>query len=379
MTEWNGSASILVVDDDPSIRKILQDRFRMLGHAVQVAADGAEALAAMRLTGPDLVLLDLQMPTLDGFGVLSVLKAKVDAPAVVVITAHGSIEAAVRAIRSGAADFITKPFEAAHIEHVVAGVLDKIGLRRRLESLEAELSDRHHLVLGKSRAMADAHEIATRAAASNATVLLRGESGTGKEVLARLIHRASKRRDAVFNAINCAALGSDFLESELFGHERGAFTGAVKSKPGRLELAAGGTLFLDEIGELAPGLQAKLLRVLQELEFERVGGTQTLKVDVRIVAATNRDLAAEIAAGRFREDLYYRLNVVSRPRSLRFANGKRTSPFCSSTSFGASPSAPAARASGSPRRLVACWAPRMARQRARTGQRGGARRGPCRG
>ena len=311
MSEWKACARILVVDDDPAIRKILRDRFRMLGHTVEVAADGKEALAAIDEQAPDLVLLDLQMPALDGFGVLAALKAKSDAPAVVVITAHGSIEAAVRAIHAGESDFITKPFEAAHLEHVVAAVLDRIGLRRRLDSLETELSDRHHLVLGKSRAMADAHDVATRAAASNATVLLRGESGTGKEVLARVVHRASKRSDAVFYAINCAALGTELLESELFGHERGAFTGAVKAKPGRLELAAGGTLFLDEIGELAPGLQAKLLRVLQEREFERVGGTQTLKVDVRIIAATNRDLPAEIAAGRFREDLYYRLNVVT--------------------------------------------------------------------
>jgi DNA-binding NtrC family response regulator len=304
-------ARLLVVDDDPTIRKILRDRFRALGHAVDAAADGKEALAKLEAAGTDLVLLDLQMPVMDGFGVLQELAARPDRPAVVVITAHGSIEAAVRAVRAGASDFITKPFEAAHVEHIVAGVLEKVGLRRRLASLETELSDRHHLVLGKSRAMAEVYEIATRAASSDATILLRGESGTGKEVLARAVHRASKRHEGIFSAVNCAALSAELLESELFGHEKGAFTGAMRTKPGRLEIAAGGTLFLDEIGELAPALQAKFLRVLQEREFERVGGTQTIKTNVRIVAATNRDLAAEITAGRFREDLYYRLNVVS--------------------------------------------------------------------
>jgi DNA-binding NtrC family response regulator len=311
VSEFRGTARILVVDDDPAIRKILRDRFRALGHAVDVAADGQEALAFIDERGADILLLDLQMPTMDGFAVLEALGKRSEAPAVVVITAHGSIEAAVRAVRAGASDFITKPFEAAHIEHVVGGVLEKLGLRRRVASLESELSDRHHLVLGKSRAMAEAYEIATRAAASEATILLRGESGTGKEVLARAVHRASKRHDGVFAAINCASLSAELLESELLGHEKGAFTGAIRSKPGRLELAAGGTLFLDEIGELAPALQAKFLRVLQEREFERVGGTQTLKANVRIIAATHRDLPTEIAAGRFREDLYYRLNVIS--------------------------------------------------------------------
>jgi DNA-binding NtrC family response regulator len=308
---FHGAARILVVDDDPTIRKILRDRMSALGHCVDAAADGEQALARLEKQGADLLLLDLQMPNIDGFGVLHTLASRPDAPAVIVITAHGSIEAAVRAVRAGASDFITKPFEAAHLEHVIAGVLDKVGLRRRLESLETELSDRHHLVLGSSRAMAEAYQIATRAAASDATILLCGESGTGKEVLARAVHRASKRRHEIFAAINCASLSAELLESELFGHEKGAFTGAVRSKPGRLELASGGTLFLDEVGELALPLQAKFLRVLQEREFERVGGTQTLKADIRVIAATNRDLQRDIAAGRFREDLYYRLNVVS--------------------------------------------------------------------
>jgi DNA-binding NtrC family response regulator len=311
VTEPSRNARLLVVDDDPTIRKILKDRFRSLGHDVAVASEGGEALAWLETNEADVVLLDLQMPKTDGFAVLAALARRVDMPAVIVVTAHGSIEAAVRAVKAGATEFVTKPFEAAHLEHVVDGVLDKLGLRRRVKSLELELSSRHSLVLGKSRVMAEAHETAMRAAASDATILLRGESGTGKEVMARAVHAASKRKNGPFVAINCAALGADLLESELFGHEKGAFTGAVRSKLGRLELAAGGTLFLDEIGELAPVLQAKLLRVLQEREFERVGGTRSIRTDARIVAATNRDLAAEVGRGAFREDLYYRLNVVS--------------------------------------------------------------------
>ena len=270
------SARLLVVDDDAAIRKIVRDRFKALGHEVAVAADGDEALGWLAANEADVVLLDLQMPKADGFEVLASLARRGDAPAVIVVTAHGSIEAAVRAVKAGATDFVTKPFDAAQLEHVVDEVLDRLGLKRRVSSLEQELSTRHSLVLGTSRAMAEAHETAMRAAASDATILLRGESGTGKEVVARAIHAASKRKAGPFMAVNCAALGADLLESELFGHEKGAFTGAVRGKPGRVELAAGGTLFLDEIGELAPALQAKLLRVLQEREFERVGGTRSI-------------------------------------------------------------------------------------------------------
>jgi DNA-binding NtrC family response regulator len=311
VTDSARSARLLVVDDDPAIRKILADRFRALGHDVATATDGEAALAWLDTNDADVVLLDLQMPKTDGFAVLATLARRGEMPAVIVVTAHGSIEAAVRAVKAGATDFVTKPFDAAHLEHTVDGVLDKLGLRRRVKSLELELSSRHSLVLGTSRAMADAHEMAMRAAASDATILLRGESGTGKEVVARAVHAASKRKGGPFVAINCAALGADLLESELFGHEKGAFTGALRTKPGRLELACGGTLFLDEIGELAAPLQAKLLRVLQEREFERVGGTRSIRSDARIVAATNRELSAEVARGAFREDLYYRLNVVS--------------------------------------------------------------------
>jgi DNA-binding NtrC family response regulator len=311
-------ARLLVVDDDPAIRKIIRDRFASQGHDVTTAANGAEALRQLDASRPDLLVLDLRMPELDGFGVLTAIQQRASRPATVVLTAHGSIEAAVRAVQLGATDFIQKPFDMAHLELVVSRSLGTARLRTRMAQLETELSERHTLVMGKSSAMQQVVRTAERAAPSNATVLLLGESGSGKEVLARYIHRKSRRAQGPFVALNCATLSGELLASELFGHEKGAFTGAVKDKPGRLELAAGGTLFLDEIGEVSADLQSKLLRVLQEREFERVGGTRLLKADVRVVCATHRDLAQAIANGSFREDLYYRLNVVSiRVPSLR--------------------------------------------------------------
>lgn len=305
------AARVLVVDDDPAIRKIIADRMRAQGHEVEVAVDGDAALAAIAEFDPELMLLDMKMPNKDGFEVLEVLRRADDPPQVVMITAHGNIERAVRAIQMGAADFIAKPFEAAQLDHVVARVLAATGLRQRVQQLETQLSDRHTLVRGASKAMAEALGLSGRAAASNATVLLLGESGSGKEVMARHIHAESPRAQEPFIALNCATLAGDLLESELFGHEKGAFTGAHKSKPGSIELAEGGTLFLDEIGELGVGVQAKLLRALQERQFQRVGGTRVLDADIRIVAATNRDLRKAVEDGDFREDLYYRLNVIS--------------------------------------------------------------------
>jgi DNA-binding NtrC family response regulator len=304
-------ATILVADDDRAIRKIVRDRLTAAGHAVETAEDGRAALALVEQAQPDLVLLDLQMPGVDGLAVLDALSKQADAPLAIVITAHGSIEAAVRAIKAGAFDFIPKPFEAAHLEHVVGKALETERLRRDVGLLRGELDGRHRLITGGSAAMRQAIDLAQRAAASEATVLLTGESGTGKEVLARAIHAGSRRAAGPFTAVNCAVLGAELLESELFGHERGAFTGAVKTKPGRIEVASGGTLFLDEIGELLPALQAKLLRVLQERAYERVGGVRTLAADVRIVAATNRDLDAAVANGQFRQDLLYRIKVVT--------------------------------------------------------------------
>jgi DNA-binding NtrC family response regulator len=305
------AARILVVDDDPAIRKIVRDRMLKGGFEVDVAPDGEAALAKVDAFEPDLLILDLRMPKLDGFGVLEQLADRPRRPAVIVITAHGSIDSAVRAIKMGAADFIAKPFDGQHLDHVVQRILETHRLRQRVVQLQTELSERHTFVTGSSAPMQRALEMATRAAASNATILIRGESGTGKELLARHAHLASSRASGPFCAINCATLGRELLESDLFGHERGAFTGAHQQKQGRFEAAAGGTIFLDEIAELAPELQAKLLRVLQEQEFERVGGTKTIKADVRVIAATHQDLEAAIRTGSFREDLYYRLNVIS--------------------------------------------------------------------
>ncbi len=303
-------ATLVVADDDGAIRKIVRDRLAAAGQSVEVAEDGQAALELVDRLAPDLLLLDLQMPRLDGFGVLEALAGRPGAPGVIVLTAHGSIEAAVRAMKAGALDFLQKPFEAAHLLHVVQGALERGRLRRDVGRLRDEVATRHRLVAGSSERMGMALELAGRAAISDATVLLLGESGTGKEVLARWIHARSRRAEAPFVAINCAALSPDLLESELFGHERGAFTGAVGARSGRLELAEGGTLFLDEIGELALGLQAKVLRAIQERTYERVGGTRTLRADVRLLAATNRDLEAAVATGAFRQDLYYRIKVV---------------------------------------------------------------------
>lgn len=303
-------AHLLVVDDDPLIRKVIVDRFRSEGHTVREASNGREALERVRSDEPDLMILDLRMPELDGFGVLEGLSQMASRPDVLVITAHGSIESAIRAVQMGALDFIAKPFDGAHLSHVVKRALEERGLKRRLSSLKTELSQRHTLVPSRSRAMREVLSTAGRAAASDATVLLLGESGTGKEVIARYLHSLSPRAEGPFVAINCATLSAELLTSELFGHERGAFTGAVKTKLGKLEEATGGTLFLDEIGEIPADLQAKLLRVLQEREFERVGGTRTLRTNVRVIAATHRDLSQAIVAGTFRQDLYYRLCVV---------------------------------------------------------------------
>jgi len=309
---------ILVVDDDAAIRLVLRDRLRAFGHDVAVATDGAEALASIASWDPAVVLLDLRMPNVDGFGVLEGLSELEQNPQVIVVTAHGSIEAAVRAIQLGATDFIPKPFDYTHLEHVIGRCVDTARLRGRVAQLETELSSRHTLVAGTSPAMVSAIEMAGRAAASKSTILLLGESGSGKEVLARYVHRSSAQTEGPFIAVNCAMLSAELMESELFGHEKGAFTGATQRRIGRIEQAAGGTLFLDETAELAPNIQAKLLRVLQEREFERLGGSQTLQANVRLIAATHRDLPKAIEAGAFRQDLYYRLNVVSlRVPSLR--------------------------------------------------------------
>ena len=302
---------MLIVDDDAPARRLLQVRLRALGCEVALAADGEQALAEIKKHEPALMLLDLQMPKMGGIEVLRYLRSVGTAFPVVVITAHGSIESAVAAMKEGAYDFITKPLDANHFDIVVRKALESEALKRSWELLAAETDNRHRLIVGRSKTMADAVDMARKAAASNATVLLLGESGTGKEIFARAIHNWSERRSQPFVAINCVGLSKELLESELFGHEKGAFTGADQLKKGKMELVNGGTVFLDEIGDMSAELQTKLLRFLQEREFDRVGGRDPIRVDVRIVAATNRDLESAVKDGRFREDLYHRLNVIA--------------------------------------------------------------------
>jgi DNA-binding NtrC family response regulator len=303
-------ARVLIVDDDPASRRLLDVRLRALDCQVVTAADGQEGLGAIARAEPDLVLLDLQMPRMSGMEVLRSLRANGSAVQIIVITAYGSIESAVEAMKAGAYDFITKPVDPKHFDIVVRKALERAGLKRSLELLTEETDNRYRLIVGESKKMAEAVNTAGKAAASNATVLLLGESGTGKEVFARAIHNWSERKSQPFVPINCVGLSKELLESELFGHEKGAFTGADQLKKGKMELANGGTVFLDEIGDVSPELQTKLLRFLQEREFDRVGGRGPIRVNVRIIAATNRDLENAVREGRFREDLYYRLNVI---------------------------------------------------------------------
>ena len=302
--------TILVVDDDPDIREILKDRLESMHYRVLEAGNGAEGLEIIEKQSPRLVFLDIEMPGMDGLKVLEEIHRRELDATVVMITAYATIERAVRAMRDGAYDFIPKPFEPEHIALTVKKALERERLKREVTVLSEQVSDRYRLVSAKSGKMLQAIDTAKKAAASRTTVLLLGESGTGKEIFARAVHNWSAEKDAPFVAINCVGLAKELLESELFGHEKGAFTGAHELKKGKMELAHGGTVFLDEIGDISPELQTKFLRFLQEREFERVGGTKSIRVDVRIVAATNRDLEAAVRDGRFREDLYYRLNVI---------------------------------------------------------------------
>jgi len=307
------SGTILVADDDPDIRDILRDTLNSLGARVITAANGQECLDKVDKECPELVLLDIEMPVKNGLQVLRELRQHESGTTVIMITAYGSIERAVQAMKQGAYDFITKPFDLDHIALVVEKALERERLKRGLEHFAEEAGERYRLIGGESPKMRSAIETATKAAASKSTVLLLGESGTGKEVFARAIHQWSERREEPFIAINCVGLAKDLLESELFGHEKGAFTGAHQLKKGKMEQAHGGTVFLDEVGDISADLQTKLLRFLQEREFERVGGIRPIRVDVRVIAATNRDLSSAIKDGRFREDLFYRLNVIPIP------------------------------------------------------------------
>jgi nitrogen regulation protein NR(I) len=301
---------VLIVDDEPNLRKILSAQLGRDGYDVLTADDGEQGLQLLKEHHIDLVITDLKMPKVDGMTLLRrALEEEPELP-VVLITAHGSIDTAVEALKSGAFDFVTKPFDKDEVRQIVAKALKTRELRGADATSTASLRTARFGIIGTSQAITELYAILERVADTPTTALVTGESGTGKELVARALHEHSSRKDKPFIKVNCAAIPKELIESELFGYERGAFTGAVTSKPGRFELANGGTLFLDEIGEIPIEMQVKLLRALQESEFERVGGIKTIRVDVRLVAATNRELRKLIASGAFREDLFYRLNVV---------------------------------------------------------------------
>jgi DNA-binding NtrC family response regulator len=308
--------TILIVDDEANLRKTLAEILRARGFATLEAADGAAAVAILRNTVPDLIFSDWKMPEMGGDALLRYLRKdpRLAAVPVIVITAFGSSHSAIEAARLGAYDFVTKPFDLEEISLTAERALAHASLNREVAQLRAQLGRTSGAgagrLIGSSQSMLDVFTLIGKVAETDSTVLICGESGTGKELVAEAIHNYSQRKDKPFVVVNCAALPENLLETELFGHERGAFTGAVARKAGRFETAEGGTIFLDEIGELPPSLQVKLLRVLQEHTFERVGGTETISGNFRVLAATNRDLEACVRERVFREDLYYRLNVV---------------------------------------------------------------------
>src|SRR5206468_7933033 len=302
---------LLVVEDEQELREVLVQGLAKRGFNVAAAADGDAGLATLSEQEFDVVILDLRMPRRDGIQVLQQMRTDGHDAEVIIVTGHADIETAVDALKLHAFDYLSKPFQMAELLQTVARAAEYRRLRLENRSLRRAVSQHEiePLLYGSSRAMDRLRGLLDRASQSASNVLILGESGSGKELAARSIHRGSARRDLPFLALNCAALPDELLESELFGHERGAFTGAQQAKPGQIELAAGGVLFLDEVSEMSPSAQAKFLRVLQEREFQRLGGTRLLKANVRIVAATNRDLRKAVERGDFREDLYYRLQV----------------------------------------------------------------------
>ncbi len=304
--------TILIVDDEKNYLLVLSVVLEEEGYEVLTTASSLEALEILKSSDVDLVLTDMKMPGMDGIEVLEQIKTRDPELPVIMMTAHGTVDKAVEAMQKGAYSYILKPFDNERLTLYVKKAIATYEVVRENRRLRSAVESQYQFgnIIGKSKPMRDVFEIIQKVAPSNATVLIEGESGTGKELVAKSIHFNSPRRDNAFVAVNCSALAESLLESELFGHERGAFTGAVSSKKGRFELAHGGTLFLDEIGELSANLQVKLLRVLQEKTFERVGGVRLIAVDIRVIAATNKNLDLEMRAGRFREDLFYRLNVV---------------------------------------------------------------------
>ncbi|MCU1280576.1 MAG: sigma-54 dependent DNA-binding response regulator [bacterium] len=304
---------VLIVDDEANARTALAELLRDEGYVVETAADGFKALPKVEEFAPDVVVTDLKMPGLTGLELMHKIRERDAECVVIVMTAFGAVESAVQAMRQGAADYLTKPVNVDELSLVLKREVERKRLRAETGQLRARLSDKHRIdnIIGASPAMQAVFDAVLQVAPSRASVLINGESGTGKELIAAAIHEHSPRAKRPFVKLHCAALAESLLESELFGHERGSFTGAVGRREGRFEQADGGTLFLDEIGEISPSIQVKLLRFVQEHEFERVGGNQTIKVDVRVITATNRNLLQRVKDGLFREDLYYRLNVVS--------------------------------------------------------------------
>jgi two-component system, NtrC family, response regulator AtoC len=303
---------ILVIDDDPKVSWLLKEGLASKFDFV-VAGDGIEGLQMVSTEKPDIVLLDVKMPGMNGLEVLERLNKADDRPEVIMVSGHGDTHYVVESIKLGAAEFVNKPFDIQEIEIHINGVLERLRLRRENVELKSELDGRNafNTFIGDSMAMTKVKELIEQVADSELTVLIRGESGTGKEIVARSLHTLSARRDRQFVKVNCAAIPKDLLEAELFGYEKGAFTGAHKNKQGRFEIANKGTIFLDEIGDMPMELQSKLLQVLEQQEFVRVGGIHNVKVDVRIICATNRNLETAIAHGQFRDDLFYRLNEIT--------------------------------------------------------------------
>lgn len=305
--------TLLIIDDEKGLLEVLNVVFRKEGYEVKTATSGAEGLDILNNRAVDLVITDIRMPHISGMEVLRYVKENHPEIPVIVITAYGSIAQAVEALKAGALDYIVKPFDVEELKILVARGLERKHLEQENILLKKDLKEKYKFdnMIGKSRLMQEIYLLIDKVAGTDSTVLVTGESGTGKEMAARAIHSLSRRKDKPFVTINCAALPENLLESELFGHTKGSFTGAISDKKGMFEVAHKGTLFLDEIGEMSPWTQVKLLRALQERKIRRVGGTEEIQVDVRVIAATNQDLKKRIEEGKFREDLYYRLNVIS--------------------------------------------------------------------
>src|SRR4051812_42655665 len=303
---------LLIVDDEAALREAIAERLADHGFVVEQAGSGEDALARLADFAFDIIITDLRLPGVDGRAVLDAALERYPDIIAIIITGFGTVKDAVNAIKQGAADFITKPFQFDTLLHVLNSALEQRHLRSENAYLRSQLEERYRIdgLIGNSRVMRDLSQLLETVAATSSTVLITGETGTGKELAARAVHHNSPRRANRFVALNCSAIPETLLEAELFGHVRGAFTGAVGTRQGRLEQAHKGTLFLDEVGTMSPALQSKLLRVLQEREFERVGDSHTIKIDVRVIAATHSDLSRMVAEGTFREDLFYRLNVI---------------------------------------------------------------------